>query len=103
MEKQTKLTYVLFFLSAVAIVLHNAVSVYLKTDEGISFISAMVLIGLFILSVVFNMATYLKKKQPTDVWKLGFLGLIGLIGFLPWFGVGFFGFYGFFGFFGLKK
>lgn len=103
MEKQTKLPYWLLASSIISSILHNVVYGLSGVEEPIFFSLTLLLALAFIVSVFYNIFTYIKNGKPKDLWKLGWLGLLGLIGFLPNFGPGFYGFYGFFGFFGLKK
>jgi len=103
MEKQTKLSYYLLASSIISSVLHNVVYGLFGVEEAIFFSLTLLLALAFIISIFYNIFTYIKNGKPKDLWKLGWLGLLGLIGFLPNFGPGFYGFYGFFGFFGLKK
>jgi len=102
MEKQTKITYILFGLAILSIALHNLIFGIFEIEEPVSFTASLVLILGFALSIIYNVITYIKRGEPKDLWKLGFLGLLGLIGLHPNFGPGFYGFYGFFGFFGAK-
>ena len=102
MEKQTKITYILFGLAAISVILHNAISAYLKTEEPVFFtLTSIFLLG-FVISVIYDVILVLRKRQPKDLWKLGFLGIFGLLGLIPGFNAGFYGFFGFFGFFGAK-
>lgn len=103
MEKQTKLSYYLLGLSIISSVLHNVVYGLFGIEEAIFFSLTLLLALAFIISIFYNIFTYIKNGKPKDLWKLGWLGLLGLIGFLSNFGPGFYGLYGFFGFFGLRK
>lgn len=103
MEKQTKIIYILFGLIIISAILHNLISALFDIEEPIFFSLSLLFILGFILSVIYNIITYIREGEPRDLWKLGFLGLLGLIGFHPNFGPGFYGFYGFFGFFGARK
>jgi len=102
MEKQTKITYLFFGLAILSSVLHNAVFAIFKFEEPVFFFLSLISILCFILSIIYNTFTYIRKGKPEDLWKLGWLGLFGLIGLLPNFGLGFYGLFGFYGFFGAK-
>jgi len=100
MEKQTKITYVLFGLSILSVILHNAISAYFKIEEPVFFILTLVFVLGFAISVIYNLINYVRKGEPRDLWKLGWIGLFGLLGLVG--SVGLYGFFGFFGFFGAK-
>ena len=101
MEKQTKITYILFSLATLFVVLHNAFYGFFKVEEPVFFVLALISILAFFISVFKNTFSYIKRGEPKDLWKLGFLGLFGLIGLVT--NPGLYGFFGFFGFFGLKR
>ena len=97
MEKQTKITYILFGLTILSVILHNAIFGFLKMEEPVFFILTFVFgFGFFIL-VIYDVILVLRKREPKDLWKLGFLGFVGLLGLVPGLNAGFFGFFGFFG------
>jgi hypothetical protein len=100
MEKETKITYLLFGLIILFIILHNAFSAFFKTEEPVSFILTLVFTLGFAISVIYNTITCIRKGEPKDLWKLGWLGLLGLSGLVG--STGLYGFFGFFGFFGAK-
>ena len=100
MEKQTKITYVLFGLSILSVILHNAISAYFKIEEPVFFILTFIFVLGFAISVIYNLINYIRKSEPKDLWKLGWIGLFGLLGLVG--SVGLYGFFGFFGFFGAK-
>lgn len=103
MEKQTKITYLLFGLTILSIILHNAFYGLFEIEERVFFSLTFAFIFGFVISVVNNTFTYIRKGEPKDLWKIGFLGLLGLIGLFPQFSPGFFGLFGLFGFFGAKS
>ena len=88
-SKQVKITYGFALLFLVGFVGHN-----LMYAAGIAFgeniIFTVLEVGLFLLativaplgffgSLIYNTYTYFTKKQPKDIWKLGFLGIIGIL------------------------
>jgi hypothetical protein len=89
-------------LAALSAFLHNAVSGIFKVEEPVFFILTFLFVLFFALSVIYNSFRYVKKGEPEDIWKLGWLGLFGLLGLVPGFNSGFFGFFGFLGFFGSR-
>ncbi|HUV80988.1 MAG TPA: hypothetical protein VMW21_00485 [Patescibacteria group bacterium] len=52
MEKQTKITYILFGLSVISVVLHNAISAYFKIEEPVFFILTFAFLLSFVISVI---------------------------------------------------
>lgn len=101
MEKQTKITYILFGSAILSIILYNAIYGIFKIEEPVFFILALVFLLLFVISVIYNTISYIKKDEPKDLWKLGWIGLFGLLGLVG--SPGLYGFFGFFGFFGAKR
>lgn len=101
--KMSSATQIPFWLLGGAIftaILHNAFSAMFMVEEPIFITLTILLVIAFIAAVIFNILTYIKKGEPKDLWKLGWLGLFGLFGALA---PGLYGFYGFFGFFGLRR
>lgn len=101
MQKQTKITYILFGLSILSVILHNAIYGVFKIEEAVFFILTFVFFLCFVISAIYSTISYIKKGEPRDLWKLGWLGLFGLLGLVG--GPGLYGFFGFFGFFGAKQ
>lgn len=95
-----KTTYLLFGLSILSVILHNAISAYFKIEEPVFFVLTFVFLLSFVISVIYSTISYIKKGEPRNLWKLGFLGLFGLCGLIG--SPGLYGFFGFFGFFGAK-
>ena len=102
MTKRIMLCYILIVLSAVSAILHNVLSAALNTEEAVFFILTLVFTFGFVASVLYNTISYIRKGEPADLWKLGWIGLLGLLGLVPQFTFGLFGFFGFFGFFGAR-
>lgn len=100
MTKQIKITYVLFGLSILSVILHNAISAYFKIEEPVFFVLIFVFLLSFVISVIYSTISYIKKGEPKDLWKLGWIGVFGLLGLVG--SAGLYGFFGFFGFFGAK-
>lgn len=100
MEKQTKTTYILFGLVILSIIVHNVLYGLFKIEEPASFILVFPFTFGFALSVIQNTINYIRKGEPSDLWKLGWIGLFGLLGLVG--STGLYGFFGFFGFFGAK-
>jgi len=96
-----KKIYLLFGLSILSVILHNAISAYFKIEEPVFFILTFAFLLSFVISVIYNTISYIKKGEPRDLWKIGFLGLFGLIGLIA--SPGFYGLFGLFGFFGARS
>lgn len=103
MSKQVLTTYLLLSLAVVSMIIHNLFYAFFATEEFIFLgLTLLFLVG-FTVSVVVNVVTYAKKKEPKDLWKLGWLGFFGILGIIPGFSFGLLGFFGFFGFLGQQK
>lgn len=94
-------TYLLLAISFISFILHNAIYAIFRAEEAVFFLLTLASFGLFVVSIIANLIKYIIKKEPEDIWKLGWLGLIGLLGLVE--GAEFFGFFGFFAFLGFKK
>jgi len=103
MKKAIKITYLLFASTIISIILHNAIFGVFQIEEAFFFILSLLLALAFLLSVLYNLYTYIRHRKPKDIWKLGFIGLFALIAVIPGFPYSLFGFFAFFAFFGLKK
>jgi hypothetical protein len=102
-EKQTKISYILLAFYIVGTILHNLYFALTGVQEAPILVIAFLAGILFLLSLVYNVFTFMRKGKPKDLWKLGWIGFIGFLGMIPGFGFGFFGLYGFYGFFGFKN
>lgn len=93
MEKQTKITYLLAILLIFIFIFQKEV---FKLGESASFILIFPFALGFVLSIIQNTFSYIRKGKPKDLWTLGFMGIFGLIGLFPGFSYGFFGLIAFF-------
>ena len=96
-----KAVYSFFVLTIASIVLHNLISARSGVEEAVFFILALLFLAGFVVSIFYSAISYSRKREPKDLWKLGFLGLFGLVGLVA--SPGLFGFFGFFGFFGARN
>ena len=107
MEESTFTTFLLAGTFFVSVFLHNFMSGLVGIEEALFFFLALVSAFMFPLSIFYNVYTYVARKEPRDIWKLGYLGLIGILGILESGGrysfTFFYAFFGLFAFFGLKK
>lgn len=95
-----KKIYLLFGLSILSAILHNAIYAYFKIEEAVFFILTFAFLLAFVVSVIYSTISYFRRGEPKDLWKIGFLGLFGLIGLIA--SPGFYGLFGLFGFFGAR-
>ena len=89
LEKQTLVSYLFILAFVIGFVGHNlAYAAAIMFGENIFFTILEVSLFLiatiiapigFLVSLIYNLYTYHTKKQPKDIWKLGFLGIIGII------------------------
>lgn len=84
MEKQTQISYTLAGLYVILKILRApGVNILDPKDYNLANfvgLASTVLLALFIISVFYNVITYIKKDKPKDLWKLGWLGFVGLLG-----------------------
>jgi hypothetical protein len=78
-------------------------NIILDKQEWISLIFLLLSLIIFAIAVTYSTMEFVITKEPSDLWKVGFLGLFGLIGLIPGLGYGFFGLFGLFGFFGTRQ
>ena len=102
MEKGAKISYILLAIYILLGIIDNFVGIRMGVEAWLAILT-LISFAVFLISLFLNILTYLWRRQPTDIWKLGWIGLLGLLGFIPGFGSSFFGLYGFFGFFGFKN
>lgn len=101
MDKQTKRTYLLFFLALFFMILHNIIYGVFGREESVSFLATLIFFLSFVISLVCNVVKYNKGEGAEDLWKAGWIGLLGILGLFS--NPGLYGLFGFFGFFGLKE
>lgn len=99
-EKETFLPFWLIATAVVSIIIHNLFYALTARMEMTFLLLSIILVAAFYVSVVYNIITYLNRKKPKDIWKMGWLGVLGILSiFIP----AMITFYGFFALFGLKK
>ena len=102
-SKRLKQIYILFLATAILACIHGILNLIYDKQEWISLgflgIAAVILMFAFMYSIM----EFAITKEPSDLWKVGFLGIFGLIGLIPGVGYGFFGLFGLFGFFGTRQ
>jgi len=89
LEKQTLVPYLCILAFFIGFIGHNlAYALGVAFGENLFFTILEVSLFLiavfiapigFIVSLIYNLYTYHTKKEPKDIWKLGFLGIFGVI------------------------
>jgi FtsH-binding integral membrane protein len=102
-SKRVKQVYISFLIVAVLAVLHGLLNLVYDKQEWISLLFLLLSLIVFIIAITYSTMEFAITKEPSDLWKVGFLGLFGLIGLIPGVGYGFFGLFGLFGFFGSRQ
>jgi len=102
MTKRIILCYALVVLSALSAILHNILSAAQSGEDTLFFVLTLVFTVGFVASVLYCTTSYIRKGEPADLWKLGWIGMLGLLGLIPQLTPCLFGFFGFFGFFGAR-
>lgn len=103
MTKRIKYLYFSFLSSLVSIIVHNLTSVFIGKEEWLFFCLAILFAVAFLVLLFYTTMEFIITKEPSDLWKAGFLGFFGLIGLIPGFGPSFFGFFCFFGLIGTRE
>jgi hypothetical protein len=101
-EKMTRLSFILFSAALVSLTIHNALYGIWRVEEAVFSLLALTLFVAFLVSVMWNIVTFLRFGWPADIWKIGFIGAFGLIGLVPDIGCNFFAFFVLFGLFILR-
>ena len=101
-EKMTRLSFILFSAALVSLTIHNALYGIWRVEEALFSLLAITLFVAFLVSVIWNIVTFLRFGWPTDIWKVGFIGVFGLMGLIPNLGCNFFAFFVLFGLFILR-
>ena len=102
MTKRIILCYALIVLSALSAVLHNIIPTTQNGEDVTFFVLTLIFTAGFVASVLYCTVNYIRKGEPADLWKLGWIGLLGLLGLVPQLTYGLFGLFGFLGFFGAR-
>jgi len=102
-SKRVKQVYVSFFIVAGIACLHGILNLVYDRQEWFSLVLLALSLIVFMLAITYSTMEFIITKEPSDLWKLGFLGLFGLVGLIPGVGYGFFGLFGLFGFFGSRQ
>jgi len=101
MEKGTLAAYICLVGFFLCVAVHNfGGALFEPVGVAFFFMSLAMALG-FLASLAVNLFTYWRRREPADIWKIGFLGVFGVLGF--WLSANLYILYGLFGFFGLKK
>lgn len=102
-SKRLSQVYISFLIVAGLGCIHGLLNLIYDKQEWVSLVFLILSLVIFIIALTYSTMEFMITKEPTDLWKVGFLGLFGLIGLIPGVGYGFFGFFGLFGFFGTRQ
>ena len=85
MTKAVKNSYIFLIGSVLSMIMHNFIAAIFHFEDAIFFLLTFILFLAFIISIIYNLVTYILKRQPKDIWQLGWLGLFSFF----FFGIGF--------------
>jgi hypothetical protein len=102
-SKRLSQVYISFLIVASLAFIHGLLSFIYSKQEWVSLVFLLLALIVFMIAITYSTMEFIITKEPSDLWKVGFLGLFGLIGLIPGVGYGFFGLFGFFGFFGTRQ
>jgi len=63
MKKQTKITYILFGLTVISLILHNAIYRIFKIEEPVFFILTFVFALAFVVSGIYNILNIIGSRK----------------------------------------
>lgn len=102
-SKRVKQVYISFLITAFLLCISILLGSLSGKIEWVSFTLSALSLLLTVIAVIYSTMEFVITKEPSDLWKLGFLGLFGLAGLIPGLGFGFFGLFGLFAFFGTRE
>ncbi|MBT3985190.1 hypothetical protein HOD38_00050 [archaeon] len=82
MSRQLRIIWLLFSISIISTVLHNFFYAIFKFEDAIFFILSILCFFILIGYLIYNIYTKITKKQPKDLWIVGFVGIVLAILFL---------------------
>jgi hypothetical protein len=103
MSKRVKQVYRLSLISITLFFIHILLNTFLDKQEWISLVFLAMSLFASIIALLYGTMEFSITKEPSDLWKVGFLGLLGLLGLIPGLSYGFFGLFGLFAFFGTRQ
>jgi len=101
--KRLSQVYISFLTAASLLCIHALLNLIYDRQEWISLVFLLLSIIVSVVALIYSTMEFIITKEPSDLWKVGFLGLFGLIGLIPGVGYGFFGLFGLFAFFGTRQ
>ncbi|MFZ3057966.1 MAG: hypothetical protein WA092_02885 [Minisyncoccales bacterium] len=101
-SKRVRQVYVSVLISAILACVYNLLTVLSGKQEWISLFLAGVFLFISIIALLYATMEFTITKEPTDLWKVGFLGLFGLLGLIPGFSA-LFGLFALFAYFGTRE
>ena len=101
-SKRVRQVYVSVLISAILACVYNLLTVLSGKQEWISLFLTGVFLFISIIALLYATMEFTITKEPTDLWKVGFLGLFGLLGLIPGFSA-LFGLFALFVYFGTRE
>ena len=101
--KRLSQVYISSLITASLVLIHGLLNLIYDRQELVSLIFLLLSILVTVVALLYSTMEFIITKEPSDLWKIGFLGLFGLIGLIPGFGYGFFALFGLFAFFGTRQ
>lgn len=102
-SKRLSQVYISFLIVAGLVCVHGLLDFIYGRTEWISLVLLFLASLVFFVAITYGTMEFIITKEPSDLWKVGFLGLFGLIGLIPGIGFGFFAMFGLFAFFGTRQ
>jgi len=82
MSKQLWLIWLLFLVMITSVIFHNLFYAIFGFEDAVFFILSLLCFFGLIIYLDYNIYTKITKKQPKDLWLVGFVGLVLAILFL---------------------
>ena len=101
-SKRVRQVYVSVLISAFFACVYSLLTALSGKQEWISLFLMGVFLLVSIIALLYATMEFIITKEPTDLWKVGFLGLFGLLGLIPGFGA-LFGLFALFVYFGTRE
>lgn len=103
LSKRLRQLYTSFIITAALTIVHGLLNFGYDKQEWISLAFLILSLIIFLVILTYSAMEFAITKEPSDLWKAGFLGVFGLIGLVPAFGFGFFALFALFVFFGARQ
>ncbi|MCK9446255.1 hypothetical protein M0Q50_05125 [bacterium] len=101
--KRLSQVYISSLVTASLALIHGLFNLIYDRQELVSLLLLLLSIIVTVVAFIYSTMEFIITKEPSDLWKVGFLGLFGLVGLIPGIGYGFFALFGLFAFFGTRQ